>query len=593
MSNLLTLNNISHGFSDKELFSKLKLNVSSNDKIGIIGANGTGKSTLLKIIANHIEVDSGEIIRARDINIAYLSQEDNFNEDITVIEEFNDRLKDKLDEVEREIIANKFLYSAGFDDLNVKISSLSGGFKKRLSLSILFASKADLLLLDEPTNHLDFEGLIWIEKLLKESKKPWIMVSHDRYLLDRTVNSIAEIASFYEDNVLKLDCSYLEFLENRDIFLNDIQNQISKLKNKFRNEKDWVSRMPKARGTKANYRVKAFSELEEKLKNTKALLPKLKKKVNFSESDVDSKLLAQFINVSFFYSDKKVISSFDYKVENNKKIGVLGKNGQGKSTILKLLVGELKPNTGKTKLKDNLSIVYFDQLKDKINPEDTLKYIIAEGSDHVIYHDKPIHYISYGKRFGFELIDFDKKYKALSGGQKARLLLSILARQSADLLVLDEPTNDLDIEMLETLESMIHEFSGSVMLVSHDRFLLNNCCNIFIGFTDEGEIKEFSSYEQWSRLVFSETKATLNKEKIDSKQKNNASYQERKEYSKIPNKIEKLEAKINSFKLELEKPEVVSDAKKSLEIYDTIEKLEDELTNLYDRWEELESLIGV
>lgn len=586
MSNILSLDNISHAFSDKELFTNLKLVVNKGDKIGIIGANGTGKSTILKIIAGKIEVDSGEIIKSKDLKVAYLHQHETFNSENTIIEEFTNQLKNKLSEVELNIQADKVLYSAGFTDFDVKINTLSGGWKKRLSLSILFASNADLMLLDEPTNHLDFEGLIWIENELKRTQTPWILVSHDRYLLEKTVTSIAEIAPFYEDNILKLDCAYLKFIERKKEILADIETQIAKLKNKFKNEKEWVVKAPRARGTKANYRVKAFAELSEKLKTTQNLIPKEQKKISFSSSGVGSKELAEFINVSLNFDEKEIIKDFNYKIKNGMRIGILGKNGQGKSTILKLLVKELEPTKGKIKLKDNLKIVYFDQLKEKLNPNDTLKYILAEGSDHVIYQDKPVHYISYGKRFGFDLIDFEKKCGDLSGGEKARLLLSILVRQDADLLVLDEPTNDLDIEMLEILETMLLEFSGSLVIVSHDRFLLSNCCNTFIGFDSDNNLFETANYTQWQEKAFG-TKQTKAERKQAAKKMTEA---ERKEYGKMEKKILKAEEDLEKLTLKAAKPEIATSAEQSIEVAKEIKEKKELIKSLYDRWEELEEL---
>lgn len=596
MSNLITLDSVSHQLGNKLLFDQLKLNINSNQRIGIIGPNGSGKSTLLKIIAGEIAADEGRVIQSNDCRLAYLPQIADFPETGQILSIATSELLSNFSETEASVQASKYLTQVGFENLEQDIAELSGGWQKRLSIAIALAKEANLLLLDEPTNHLDLDGLLWLEDFLKKSKFAWLTISHDRYFLERTAQEVLEVAPYYEQGVFQASGNYTKFTEQRRKFFKQQEEAIASLKNKHRTEKEWMSKNPQGRRTKANYRIKAFHELSAELKNRYALVPKKQAKIGFSESSQQSKILLELINVSFAYEKQKILDKFSIKIKNNARIGILGKNGQGKSTLLKILAGQLKPDAGKVKSVPNLKIVYFDQLRKQIDPNKTLGYILADGSDQVIYQDKAIHIVSWGLRFGFEREELDKEVKELSGGEQARLLLSILVKQEADLLVLDEPGNDLDISMLETLEEAIDSFTGAVLLVSHDRFLISRVCRDFWGYSvnqkNDLQLINFASYEQWQNQLNSKQQhVPNNNSETNTAVASKNTYQERKELAKVERQIQKAEEELTKLQEKAAQEEIFANPEKSIEIAKEIKESNLKIEELYERWEELELII--
>lgn len=590
MSILLSLDSISHQLGNKQLFQDLKLGIEDNSKIGIIGPNGSGKSTLMKIMSGVMTPDSGRVVKNSSIDIAYIPQVESFDLNLEIKEVVYKRLLKDFTDVEAKVRAEKFLSQVGFLDYSQKVSELSGGWLKRLSIAIALAKEPQLLLLDEPTNHLDLSGLLWLEKFLKEANFSWVLISHDRYFLEKVVDEIYEIAPYYENGIFKNLGGYNSFMSRRSEFFDQQSAELASLKNKHRSEKEWIAKSPRARGTKSVYRIKEFDKIEEdlRLRNSRVLSDAVK--TSFTASNRQTKDLVELINVSFSFDDLVILKKQDLLLKAGTKLGVLGTNGQGKSTLLKLLSGQIEAQSGKIKKAHGLKIVYFDQLRDKIKNASDLKSILADGTDQIIYKDKPIHIISWAKRFGFEREDLDKPVKSLSGGEQARVLLSVLVRQEADLLILDEPTNDLDISMLESLEDTLIEFTGALVLVTHDRFMLEKVCNQFLGFTNNQELLSFGSYKQWEDSRNANSSKDTSKSVETKKQVKKMSEAERKEYLKMERKILKAEGILEKLQAEAGKEEVYSNPEESIKIASKIKEAESDIEALYARWEELEAL---
>ncbi|MCB0336771.1 MAG: ABC-F family ATP-binding cassette domain-containing protein, partial [Bdellovibrionales bacterium] len=488
--------------------------------------------------------------------------------------------------------AQQLLHGLGFgiDDYQRPVKAFSGGWRIRLNLAQALMCPSDLLLLDEPTNHLDFDALLWLEENLQEFARPFVVVSHDRKFLDRSVSTVVEVAPYYESGLFWSEGNYQRFVEERKLHFERQASTISKLRNKHRNESEWVSRGPKARGTKANYRLKSFDLLEEELSRLKALIPAEAARTQFETTERRTKDLLEFDNVSFAYGDKKILHNQSFLLKNGACLGILGSNGQGKSTVLKLCMDELKPTAGKIKAAPGISIAYFDQVREQLNDAHTLKEELGDGSDHVIYQGASHHIVSWAKRFGFQPEDFDKRVANLSGGERARILLSRLVRISADVLILDEPTNDLDIAMLELLEAMIQDFPGAVILVSHDRYMLEKLCSKFLGFSKVGELNAFASYEQWEKerfVVVAKSSTQSPKKGLTSTAK--LSQSERKELQKMERVIEKAETQLAELHAKAALPEVYSKPEEAVRVGSEIEALTTTISQLYERWELLES----
>jgi ATP-binding cassette subfamily F protein uup len=594
MSAGIQLDNISIQIGAKTLFQNLALTISKTSRLGIVGPNGSGKSTLLRILAVLQEPDVGRVVSSGSLRVAYVPQMEEFRAGCSALEVAMERLERTLSGKDSQVVAARALTKAGFNDISAQVSTLSGGWRKRLSLAIALAAEPELLLLDEPTNHLDLSGLLWLEHTLNNASFGWALVSHDRYFLEKTAKRILEIAPVYAQGTFESRGSYLEFKENRAAFLEQESKRTSALANIAKRELDWASRSPSARTGKASFRLKNAQRLKQELASAKARQEREQTVTSFQSSERATKELVKLIKCSFSYEDKQLISNLSIDIPGRTCLGLLGANGQGKSTLLKLFGGKLQPSTGKVKHVQGLKIVYFDQLRGSLAEWRTLGELLGEGFDHIVYQGKQVHIAGWGKRFGFDTADHPKAISDLSGGEQARALLSVLVRQEADLLLLDEPTNDLDIGMLELLENMILEFSGAVVLVSHDRFMLDEVCTQFLGFMPDGRLEFFASFEQWQDAVTSEQsekKETSAKSVTRSKSPSTKmSYKDTREFGTIEADILKAEARLAEIEILAAQPDSHSNAEKSVAISQQLSDAKGEVERLYQRWEVLEAL---
>lgn len=569
--------------------------------MGIVGPNGSGKSTLLKLLVNLDEPDEGEIIKQKGIHIAYIPQQTVFEENCTVYEAIEKHLKTyKPHGHLSESFLRSILGRAGFTDLEQKVSTLSGGWHKKLAISCRLCEEPDLLLMDEPTNHLDIHGLLWLESNLSQANFSWVAVSHDRYFLENTTNRICDVNATYPNCILKVDGAYGDYLEQKEEFLNAQQKQFESLKNKTRQEVEWLKKGPKARTTKAKYRIDKAHDLVEKLKDMRARQPHGPSSLEFNDTSRKTKNLVEITHLTHSIGDKPICTDINLILSPKMRLGILGANGSGKTTLLKLINGEQKPLSGKVRHAFGLKLVTFDQQRSQLNDNDSVSETLSPHGDKVIYQDKSFHVVTYGKRFGITRDHLVQKVGALSGGERARLLLARLMLQPADVLLLDEPTNDLDIPTLELLEESLLEFPGTIVLVSHDRFLMDRVCDTFIGLNGNGQNAVYASLSQWEEDILglkkqpkdSETEKSENKKTKKQKSKAQISYKDKFEYEHIEEKI--LQAEENTILWQAKVDELAT-SNKTEELTQAcleLNKFQDEVTRLYARWEELAKLMG-
>ena len=629
--NLITLENISKSYSEKKLLEDISLGINDKEKIGLIGVNGTGKSTLLKIIAGAEIPDDGTITKANKVRIEYLPQNPYYDENATVLEQvfkgtceemkiigdyqdvldkinksydekLNDRLlklQEKMDALnlwDLESSAKTVLTKLGIKDFNQKVKELSGGQRKRVSLASALITPCELLILDEPTNHLDNDTIDWLETYLNSFKGSILMITHDRYFLDRVTNRILEldkgILYSYEGN-------YSVFLEKKMNRLQLAESMEAKRQNLLRKELAWVRRGAKSRTKKQKARLQRFDELSNKNDYT----PEDKLEISVGSSRLGKKII-EIENLSKSFDGRTFIDNLDYTLARTDRIGIVGRNGLGKSTLIRLLNGELKPDSGTISIGETVKIGCFNQDTSKMHPEMRAIDYIKEESDYITTADG--HKITASQMCEKFLFNGTLQYthiKNLSGGEKRRLQLLRVLMMAPNVLLLDEPTNDLDIDTLSRLEDYLDDFNGVLICVSHDRYFLDRVCNKIFAYEGRGKINIYTGnysdyldyreqenieFEEFEDKVKEEKPKAPKKEKPKAKNKPKFSYNEQREFDTIDEDIEKLEDKIAS--LEEDTSKYATDFTKLQEIMDEKTKLENELQVKYERWEYLNNL---
>ena len=513
MTPLLDVQNISKAFGAHVLFENISFSIAEGQHVGLIAKNGTGKSTLLSLLSGKESVDSGSIIFRRDIKVGFLEQQPKFDPEESVL----DACFNHQGDPDRILKAKQILTQLHITDLTQPMGQLSGGQQKRIALANVLITEPDLLILDEPTNHLDLEMIEWLEGYLQRGNKTLLMVTHDRYFLDRVCNIILELDNH---TVYSYRGNFQYYMEKRQERIDATRAEIERANNLYRRELEWMRRQPQARGHKARYREEAFYDLESKAKQR---IEERQMRLKSKNVYIGSKIFeCQYVSKAF--DEKVILKDFYYNFQRFEKMGIAGNNGTGKSTFIKMLLGEVAPDSGRFDVGDTVRFGYFSQDGMKFRDDQRVIDVIADIADYIDYGGgKHITATQLLQHFLFTPEQqYDYVYK-LSGGERRKLYLCTVLMRNPNFLVLDEPTNDLDIQTLEVLEEYLQDFPGCVIIVSHDRFFMDKIVDHLLVFRGEGEIKDFpGNYTQ-----FREWESLKPKEQADAK--NNAADNEKKE----------------------------------------------------------------
>lgn len=596
-SSLISTHFISKSYGAQPLFADISLQVLDNDRLGLIGPNGAGKSTFLKILADIEYADSGEISRKRNIHMIYLPQNDVLDPESTVEETLFIAIPEELEAWEIDKRRQEIINLIGVNNTEQKVKTLSGGWRKRLAIGQALFQKPELLLMDEPTNHLDLDGILWLEKLLKNAPFAFVLVSHDRFFLENTTNRIIELNRRYHKGYLKVDGNYSTFVEKREKYIQEQAKLETVLSNKVRREIEWLRRGPKARTSKSKYRIEKAHRLGENLAAVKGRNAQNRSvDIAFDTTHRKTKILLNAKNLKKVLGEKLLFSNLNLKMTPGIRIGVMGKNGTGKSTLIHILNGNLPPDAGSVKVREGLQILTFDQIRELSEQSQALRQALSPEGDTVIYQGRSIHVTAWAKRFLFQIDQLDMPVSRLSGGEKARVLIANLMLQPADILLLDEPANDLDIPTLEVLEESLEEFPGAIVLITHDRFLMERLCDQLLYLDGSGGAEYFSDYNQWFQHIKDRLPATSRSgetsQSPSKKKPRKLRYEERKELNRIEKQIEKAEGLADNLQRQLHDPEIMCDADQLAEIYAEHQKAQKKVEQLYERWEKLEMLNG-
>lgn len=594
MSLILNCQSVSKTYGADPLFTDISLSFYKEERLGLIGPNGSGKSTLLRILSGLESPDTGQVTRKNDLRLAYIPQQDLLDPGNSIESTLLDSLTgEAIEDVERYNRVRRWIGRAGFADADQKVATLSGGWKKRLAIVAALIQEPDLLLLDEPTNHLDLESIIWLEELLTDPPFAFILVSHDRYFLEALTNRVVEINKRYPEGFLKVDGSYSEFIYYREAFLNSQIQIESVLANKVKRETEWLQRGPKARSTKARFRIDEAYRLKQQLSSVKNRNQQTQVvDIDFDSTRRKTKKLLTVKQIHKSVGGQRLFTDLSLTLRPGLCLGLLGRNGSGKSTLINILAGNSEPDGGDIQRAEGVRTILFEQDRSQLNQEQTLHQALCPTGDSVIFRERSIHVVSWAKRFLFKAEQLEMPVKQLSGGEQARIFIARLMLQPADILLLDEPTNDLDIPSLEVLEENLKDFPGSIVLVTHDRFLLNRLAKAVIGLDNNGGAVQFADYSQWliaQKAVKPERLADAGKTKSRPSRKK-FSYKQQREWEAIEKEIVAAEDKVAACQSEMLEPETTSDPARLDECCKRLQSGQEEVERLYQRWEELDEI---
>jgi len=590
---LLNTQGLAKSYGAAFLFRNVSLSIQEGDRVGLIGPNGSGKSTLLEILAQRREADAGEVSVRKGTRLAYLPQESQFAAGVTVRGVIRKALElAGVAEAEWQAREGETLGRAGFEDFDVDAAKLSGGWRKRLGIAEVLVQNPAIVLLDEPTNHLDLGGIEWLEKLLQNAPFASVIVSHDRYFLENVPTAVAELNRAYPDGLLYVAGNYSAFLEKKAEFLHAQAKRQDALENRVRTEMEWLRRGPKARATKAKARIDPAHEMLGELADLRARIRTSSTDIDFAGTERKTKRLIHLEGVSYGYAGRTLFENLDFTITAGMRVGLVGSNGSGKTTLLRLLRGEMAPLRGTVERADGLRMVYFDQNR-QLDPELTLRRALAPDSDSVIYRERVIHVASWAARFLFTSEQLNQPVGRLSGGERARVLIANFMLEPADVLLLDEPTNDLDIPTLEILEESLLEFSGALVLVTHDRYLLDRVSTLVLGLDGQGGAERFADYSQWDVWRGERTQPKARAEKdvrapAVAAGKKKPSYLEAREYEGIEQRVHEAEQKLEMKRAALQDPAITKDGRLLEQAYREVEEAQAAVDAIYARWAELE-----
>ncbi len=611
MPPIVNAQGVSKRFGAVPLFEDVSFAVNDGDRIGLIGPNGAGKSTLLAVLAGDAEPDTGELAMRKRARVGYVRQISEFGPKQTVREVIADALAAAgVDDTQREQRLRETLGRTGFVDGNDVVTSsgpsmdalaasLSGGWRKRLAIAEAVVSGPDVLLLDEPTNHLDLEGIEWLEGLLRSASFAAVVVTHDRYFLENVASEVVELSRVYADGMLRVKGSYSKFLEGREAYLESQQRMADGLRNRVKTEVEWLRRGPKARATKAKARIDTANGMIADLAEVDARQRTASADIAFGATGRQTKRLVEMNGVAVALGGREIVHDVSFVLTNGTKLGIVGPNGSGKTTLLRAMTGELEVSAGEVKRAPGLRVVYFSQMRE-IDENLTLRRALAPDADAVVYGDRVVHVASYAAKFLFTGEQLNQPVARLSGGERARVLLARLMLQPADVLILDEPTNDLDIPTLEILEEALLDFAGALVLVTHDRYLLDRVADTVVGLDGTGNAALFASYMQWEEWreagsrkqeTGSSSGALASASKPGSSKKK-LSYMEQREFDGIEAKVDKADERLAAAHDRLADPAVATDAAALTAALAEMEAAQAEHDAVYERWAELSEKAG-
>jgi ATP-binding cassette subfamily F protein uup len=596
MASLINVSGISKTFGTAPLFENITLNIAEGDRLGLIGPNGAGKSTLLEILTGRREPDTGNVALRKATRLAYVTQDSQFPVGLTVRQVVHAAMAEaRIAEEEKLALEAETLGRAGFEDLDQQAASLSGGWRKRLAVAEALVQSPDIVMLDEPTNHLDLAGIAWLEELLQNASFASVIVSHDRYFLENVATAMVELNPAFPNGTFYVSGNYSAFLEKKGEFLHAQAKHQDALENRVKTEMEWLRRGPKARATKSKARIDKAQEMIGELKDLKIRTRVELTDIDFSATDRKTKRLVHLEGLSHGFGDSVLFDGTSFTITAGMRVGLVGANGSGKTTLLRLLKGDMPPMRGEIQRADNLRIVSFDQIRE-IDQNLTLRRALAPDSDSVIYRDRVTHVASWAAKFLFTSEQLNQPVRRLSGGERARVLIAKLMLEPADLLLLDEPTNDLDIPTLEILEESLLEFQGAMVLVTHDRYLLDRVATVVLGLDGKGGAERFADYSQWNLWQVEKKKdrsgsgSTVPAPKAAAVKKK-LSYLEARDYETIEHRVTEAEVA-----LEAQHDAVQDAASAGGKLLDAamaeLEKRQSAVDDLYARWAELEKKLG-
>jgi ATP-binding cassette subfamily F protein uup len=610
MAILLNAYGIKKAFGARPLFENLSFSIESGDKIGLIGPNGAGKSTLLKILAGKQQVDEGKLTFARALKVGFLEQTPQFEPDATIFSALMQKANPHLEEWESHMKAYELIAKFEFEEQahvtgDALVASLSGGWKKRVALAAELMQDPDLLLLDEPTNHLDVESILWLENLIEQASCAVLTITHDRLFLQRIAQRILELDRRNVDGILNVQGDYLAYLEVKEHLIHTAEQREVVLKNTLRRETEWLRQGAKARTTKQQARIDRAGALKEEVQGLQDRNQVKKAQLQFHTSQNSPKKLIEAKNVAKEYEKGvPLFVNLNAIVVPGTRIGLLGPNGAGKSTLIRVLLGEEQPSSGSVFRAQGLSVAYFEQNRDALDPRLTVSQTLCPSGDFVSYKGNMMHIRSYLDKFLFTQGQMDMQVGKLSGGEQSRILLAKLMLHDVNLLVLDEPTNDLDFATLNVLEDCLVQFPGAVLFVSHDRYFVAQVATQILAINGKDspfkQVCAFANLEQWEIWHTQQKKDDLLTLKKNAKQnakeaKNQPAAQKEKKSSKnqfelqqLETNIQKAETQITQLKSELCKPAIAGDYKESARIASELDVLVGQVDGWMARWAELE-----
>ena len=582
----------------RSLFDELSFGLFEGDQVGLVGPNGAGKSTLLRILAGIEPPDRGQRSLRTGVRVGYVPQDPVFPPQGTVEDMLTATLA-AVDEDERPGRIAQALGRAGFADGRAEVAALSGGWQKRLAIARELAGEPDVLLMDEPTNHLDVEGILWLEGLLAERTRACLVVSHDRYFLEHVATRMLEVNRAYPTGLFETAGRYSEFLTRRDEFLRGQAAYEESLANTVRREIEWLRRGAKARSTKAKGRIKEADRLIEELRDARARAATRSADIDFTASGRRSRRLLVARGLAKSLGGRSLVQNLDVTITPGTRIGLMGPNGSGKTTLLNVLAGALAPDAGTIERADGLRIVRFEQQRPGLDPQQSLRRALAPEGDTVSFQGRSLHVAAWAKRFLFQPEQLEVPVGRLSGGEQARIHIARLMREPADLLILDEPTNDLDIPTLDVLEESLTTFEGGLVLVTHDRFMLDRVATGIVALDGRGGAETFADYAQWELARATSRRNAGPPLTLPSPQRGEGEkararskrlgYLEQRELDAMQAAIVEAETAREMCRRAAEDPGIASDPAGLQARYAALEDARAEVDRLYARWAELEA----